>query len=202
MDKSEEKDLVLGNLCRALQILENNDFLYKLIPEVRINFVYALKNAKTPSDVAAIPGRITVVNNRIFIPSYPQYGASDHMARAIIEIMKYDPTKRAGINFKFTDELRDWIKNFCKREKLKFGMIDRSVEPKEVSTIDGQSMPWKIKELVESNRNVVPDIFYENEALGKEPLFVLLGKSALDVAEKITKIASNFFSNLSDEYDG
>ena len=194
MDFNDEKDLVLGNLCRALLILENDNFFYKLLPEVRINLVYALKNAKQPSDVASIPGRITVVNNKLFIPSYPQFGASDHMARAMIEIMKYDPTKRSGINFKFSNELKDWIEKFCNKEKLAFGMIDRAKEPKEVSIKDGKSMPWKIKTLVE-DFGKVPDIFYENEALGKEPLFGVVGNSAIDVAKMAIKIAGGFFAN-------
>ncbi|MFX0135206.1 MAG: thiamine-phosphate synthase family protein [Candidatus Hodarchaeota archaeon] len=194
MGINDEKDLILGNLCRALDILKINHFIYRLIPEVRINFVYALANAKSPFDVAAIPGRITAIGDRLIFPSYPQFGASDHMARAMIEIMKFDPNKRAGINFKYTDELRDWIKDYCEKKGLIFGLIDRTKEPKEVSKIDGHSMPWKIKNLIENANNMVPDIFYENEAPGKEPLFVLIGKSAVDVAEKITKIATEFFN--------
>ncbi|MFX1450960.1 MAG: thiamine-phosphate synthase family protein [Promethearchaeota archaeon] len=193
MSIDNERDMILGNLCRALKVLENNSCFYMLIPEVRINFVYALKNAKSPSDVAAVPGRITAIWNKLIFPSYPQFGASDHMARAILEIMKYDPNKRAGINFKYTDDLRDWIKNYSKKENLVFGMIDRAGEPAEVSKVEGHSMPWKIKKLIESANNVVPDIFYENEALGKEPLFVLIGNSALEVAEKIAKIASEYY---------
>ncbi|NVM02035.1 MAG: hypothetical protein HWN67_06845 [Candidatus Helarchaeota archaeon] len=39
------------------------------------------------------------------------------------------------------------------------------------------------------------DVFYENEAIGKEPLFVLIGNSAVEVAERLTKIASKFYKN-------
>ncbi len=196
MDIYNEKDLVLGNLCRALKILQNSKNFYKLIPEVRINFVYALKNAKLPSDVAGIPGRITAIGDKLIFPSYPQFGVSDHMARAMIEIMKYNSSKRAGINFKYTDELRNWIKEYSKRNNLIFGLIDRSKEPKEVSRIDGHSMPWKIKNLIESTNKEVPDIFYENEALGKEPLFVLIGNSAIEVAEKVIEITSSFYKEV------
>ncbi len=194
MEVQTQKDLILGNLCRALETLKTSKHVYKLIPEVRINFVYALGNARTPEDVAAIPGRITAIDKKLIFPSYPQFGTSDHMARAMIEIMKYDPSKRAGINFKYTDELRDWLRNYCKKENLTMGLIDRAKEPKEVSIIDGQSMPWKIKSLVENANNMVPDVFYENEAVGKESLFVLVGTSAVDVAEKFTKMVSQFFS--------
>ncbi|MHA1269016.1 MAG: thiamine-phosphate synthase family protein [Candidatus Helarchaeota archaeon] len=194
MDFDTEKDLILGNLCSALFLLENDNVLYKFVPEVRINIVYALKNAKDPNEVAAIPGRITTINKKLFIPSYPQFGASDHMARAIIEIMQYDPLKRAGINFKYSKKFHDWAKSYCKKENLTFGIIDRSFEPSSVSIQDGKSMPWKIKKLFESSGNLIPDIFCETAALGKEPLFVITGTSAVNVAIKLKKIADEFYN--------
>lgn len=193
MEAFKEQDIILGNLCRALNILENNENIYKLVPEVRINFVFALKKAVSPEDVAAVPGRITAISKKLVFPSFPHFGSSDHMARAIIEIMKYDPNKRAGINFKYSDELRGWLEEYCKKENLTIGLIDRTTEPKEVSSIDGKSMPWKIKSLFESSGGKVPDIFYENEAPGKEALFVLVGNSAIEVAEKFSKLVNNYF---------
>ncbi|MHA1384331.1 MAG: thiamine-phosphate synthase family protein [Candidatus Helarchaeota archaeon] len=201
MEVTNEIDMVLGNLCRALRILEDNENISEFIPEVRINFVYALEKATTPAHVAAIPGRITAIKNRLIIPSYPQFGSSDHMARAIIEIMKYDTNKRAGINFLYTDKLRDWLENYCKKESLTIGLIDRAEEPKEVSEIEGHSMPWKIKSLFENSGNIIPDIFYENEALGKEPLFVLVGNSAVEVAEKFSSLVHEYFKSKEGEKD-
>ncbi|MHA1144983.1 MAG: thiamine-phosphate synthase family protein [Candidatus Helarchaeota archaeon] len=194
MSEDEKQDFVLGNLCRALRILENSEHFYKLIPEVRINFVFALQDARKPLDVAAIPGRITAFNGRLHVPSYPQFGSSDHMARAMIEIMKFDPKKRAGINFKYTEQLQVWIEKFCNQNDLTFGMIDRHDEHAGIRTEDGRSMPWKIKKLVESSNGLVPNVFYENEALGKEPLFVLVGNSAISVAEDVVSIADGYFN--------
>lgn len=62
-----------------------------------------------------------------------------------------------------------------------FGWIDRSREPGEVIGQDGASMPWKIAELVRSSGGV-PRLFYEGRGWGKEPLFVAVGKNAVEVA--------------------
>jgi len=192
MGIEEEKDKVLGNLTRALTILESCKELAELIPEVRINFVYALKNASSINDVAAIPGRITAFQNKIIISGYPRFGASSHMARAIIEIMKYDPSIRAGINLKYTEELKEFLKQFCEKEGLIFSWIDRSKEPKEIQLKEGLSIPWKIKEAIKNAGNKVPNVFYESAALGKEPLFVVLGKNAIEVANLVVKIAKEW----------
>ncbi|MHB9301910.1 thiamine-phosphate synthase family protein [Thermofilum pendens] len=81
----EEVDRVLGNLVRAVGMLEGCPELSMLIPEVRSNIVYALPNPRTVRDVAGVEGRITVVNGRPKASSYPRFGASWHMARLIVE---------------------------------------------------------------------------------------------------------------------
>ena len=42
-------------------------------------------------------------------------------------------------------------------------------------------MPWKIQTLVRQAKGV-PKIFYEGEGWGKEPLFVVVGSTASEVA--------------------
>ncbi|MEA3431574.1 MAG: thiamine-phosphate synthase family protein [candidate division WOR-3 bacterium] len=89
-----EKDLVLGNVLQAVMMLEKSHSFAYLIPEVRTNLVYALPNAKSKEDVAGIEGRITVVNGYPKASGFPKFGASSHMARFIIEIMKVNPEMR------------------------------------------------------------------------------------------------------------
>ena len=110
----------------------------------------------------------------------------------ILEAQKYDPAIRAVINFKFTHDLCDWLEQFSQTEDLNMVCVDRSEEPSEASKVDGQSMPWKIQKAVELSKNKFPDIIGETEAPGKEPLFKLFGKSAIDVAEKLIKIAKSW----------
>ncbi len=186
---SAEKDRVLGNLVRAVQILEASDAFALLIPEVRVNIVYALENASRIEDVAAIDGRITLVNGKVKAAGYPRFGASDHMARLIIEVMKYDRRYRAGINFAWSPELSEFLKGYATKKGWEFGWIDRAKEPEEVMKVDGKSMPWKVRELLKACRGKIPKIFYESPGWGKEPLFVLLGKDAVQVALEVVEIS-------------
>lgn len=192
---NEIEDKILGNLTRAVNLIENvKEFSY-LIPEVRVNIVYAKPNALSPKDVAAIDGRITVVNGYPKAAGKPKFGASDHMARAIIEIKKYMPEINAGINLKYTPELSKFIENFADEKGFTYGFIDRRLEPETVSKIDGKSMPWKIKYLIEKF-GYIPKIFYESAGWGKEPLYVIIGKTALEVAEIAVEIAKKWTANL------
>ena len=48
MDKVKQAETVLGNLVHAVEMLENCPEFAALVPEVRVNLVYALPEAKTP----------------------------------------------------------------------------------------------------------------------------------------------------------
>ncbi len=150
---------ILGNLVMAVNMLEKCPEFAALIPEVRVNLVYAAPGAKTRQDVAAIEGRITAVNGLPHASGLPAFGASDHMARLIIETRKYNPNINAGINFKCDQAIIDVVRQYCAERGLLFGWIDRTKEPKEVIERDGTSMPWKIGELVRSSGGM-PSLFY------------------------------------------
>ena len=183
--------MVPGNLAEAVEMLRNCPEFSRLVPEVRVNLVYALPEAETPEEVAAIDGRITVVQGLPHASGLPRWGASDHMARLIIEVRKYDPTINAGINFKCDKTVIEVVKEYCSEQGILFGWIDRSQEPAEVTEQDGTSMPWKIKQLA-SNYGGIPRLFYEGEGWGKEPLFVALGTDAVEVAGIAIEIAQRY----------
>jgi len=101
MKKGKESEATPGNLVMALHILEDCAEFSALIPEVRTNLAYALPDAQTPQEVAAFPGRITIVRGYPHVVAAPNWGASDHLARRIIESRKFDKSVNAIINFKF-----------------------------------------------------------------------------------------------------
>ena len=191
MSRTEQEELILGNLLRAIEMLHNCPEFAHLMSEVRVNLAYALPEAKTPDEVAAIDGRMTVVRDLPHASGMPRWGASDHMARLVIEVRKYDPTINAGINFKCDAEIIEVVQKYCAEQSLLFGWIDRTKEPAEVVAKDRSSMPWKIKQLVDSSGGV-PKLFYEGEGWGKEPLFVALGKDAVEVASIAIEIARRY----------
>jgi len=188
MPKKEMAERVMGNLCLAVNNLQRCREFSRLMPEVRVNIVYALPGARSSREVAAIDGRITVVNGYPLASGLPRWGASDHMARLVIEARKHRPEFNAGINFKCDDRIIAVVKKYAREKKLLFGWIDRTEEPDEASKIDGSSMPWKIKHLV-GRYGRVPDLFYEGDGWGKEPLFMTLGNDALSVVRTAIEIA-------------
>jgi predicted fused transcriptional regulator/phosphomethylpyrimidine kinase len=188
MTKKETAERVIGNLCQAVNNLQRCRDFCMLMPEVRVNIVYALPGANSSKEVAAIDGRITVVNGYPHASGLPGWGVSDHMARLVIEARKYRPEFNAGINFKCDDRIISVVKKYAREKKLLFGTIDRTKEPDGASKIDGNSMPWKIKHMV-GHYGRVPDIFFEGDGWGKEPLFMTLGSDAVSVVKTAIGIA-------------
>ena len=191
MSKTIEAGAVLGNLVEALNMLENCPEFTALIPEVRVNLAYALPEAQVSQDVAAVEGRITAVRGFPHASGMPTWGASDHLARRILEVRKYDAEINAVINFKCNQQIIEVVQQYCSERGLLFGWLDRSKEPQNITEVDGASMPWKIKQLV-TKYSAVPQLFYESAGWGKEPLFLVLGKDAVEVAGITIDIAQRY----------
>lgn len=191
MRKSELAEKILGNVCLAVNDLQKCKDFARLMPEVRVNIVYAMPGARSSREVAAVEGRITVVNGYPRASGLPGWGGSDHMARMVIEARKHNENVNAGINFKCNEKVISVVRRYAKGRGLRFGWIDRTREPGEVANIDGKSIPWKMEYLVEQN-GAVPDLFYEGDGWGKEPLFFVLGTSATSVVKTAKEIAAEY----------
>ncbi|OUJ19543.1 Thiamin biosynthesis enzyme aldolase 2 family [Methanonatronarchaeum thermophilum] len=186
MDTKTEREL-LGGLLQATHLIEKTPTFSKLIPEVRTNIVYCQPNETDPKKVAAINGRITTINGKPKASGKPKIGCSDHMARALIEIKKHRPEIQAGINLRYNKQTTKAIK---KTTNTKIGKIDRQKEPTPHKKGEKKSMPWKIKYL-HQKYGEIPDIFYETPGLGKEPLYVYIGKDPYTLTKKTIKISKN-----------
>lgn len=178
-----------NKLQQALKILENCPEFCQLIPEVRSNLVFAKEKPQSPADVLAVDGRITVVNNLPKAAGQPKFGVSSHMARLIIALNKKDPNICAGINFFNSQPLVKWLKGYCQTKGWVFSVIDRNKEPEEIVEKETCSAEWKIDEAVRAAGGKVPKIFYESEAVGKEPLSYLVGQDPVSVVNDICKLA-------------
>jgi hydroxymethylpyrimidine/phosphomethylpyrimidine kinase len=190
--KLDDEVQMYGKMALAVDLIEGCNEFASLIPEVRTNIVYAQPNARAKDEVLGIDGRITVVNGRPHAAGKLKFGASSHMARLIVEIGKTDSTLRAGVNFANNPALASWLEKYCEAKGWVFSVIDRSKEPEEIKETEGASMPWKVQAAIEAAGGVVPKIFYETGAIGKEPVSVLVGHDPLDVAEEICEIARRY----------
>ena len=179
---------IIYQLRETVNELEKIKEFSSLIPEVRVNFAYAKEKPKVIEDIAAVDGRITVVNGFPKACGEIKFGASDHLARILIAIAKYNKETKAAINFKFSKDIFNTVRKYCRKNNLIIGEIDRKQEPKRTQIKDGKSIQWKMRYLYRTCHNQIPKIFYENEGWGKEPLFVVVGKDPKEVLEIVKGI--------------
>lgn len=144
------------------------------IPEVGINFGYAVKKARDKRDVCALVRRI----DRSRILNKLDFGASTHISRVILTAMKFNPDMRSALNLKYDGRLIDESRKIG----MKVGCFDREEEPEGVST-----MEWGTKKVIEEFGEV-PDLIYDRGSVGKEPMIRLLGRNPEDLLRKIKSI--------------
>jgi len=149
------------------------------IPEVGMNFVHALPEAKTRTDVCGIKGRIARDNDKALLCGTLEFGASKHVASIVLAAMSFDTTIRSACNLRFEHKTIQ----LCKRLGLTLGSFDRKFEPKDIPS----TMEWGTKHAI-TTAGFVPDIIYDTGGTGKEPMIRVLGKNPQDVHTKIKKI--------------
>lgn len=150
----------------------------KLIPQVGSNIVKAPKNAQSTEDVIGLTGRIIIVNEEPYLPGTPKPGGSKHMANFVMSALKHDMSKRAAMNIKYSEKILDK----CKDLGFKVGGFDREEEPAGENT-----MRWGPDYVVEEIGEM-PDIIYDEGAVGKEAMIRISGETPIDVSEKALKI--------------
>jgi hydroxymethylpyrimidine/phosphomethylpyrimidine kinase len=176
---------VLAELQVAIEEVSNVDGFYRLIPETQTNFAYALPDAIDISEVAGVRGRIVKVGNAATPASHVDFGASMHMASAIIGYMRVNPLFRSVINIRFSAELVD----IC-RKLFSVSSYDRSKEPKGIKKKEGSSVSWGTMQAL--SKNPKADVIYHRGDIGKEPMITVFGRNPAEVAAKIKAILENY----------
>jgi len=187
MEIPAERYRVLSELSQALALLEGEGEVFaRLIPEVQMNLVYSLPKiyAKTPSDVAGVPGRIVKVKGRVKASAPSAFGASQHLARAVLKIMEYASELRSALNLKYDRRLVEAAEALG----FKVSHYDRREEPEEVKQVEGATISWGIGKAVE-RLGQPPDLVYHLGEVGKEPMINLFGRTPVEVVEKALKLA-------------
>jgi len=181
--KRAERFEVLENLKEAVRRLSALSEFRKLIPEVGVNLAMATESGESVKDVAAIDGRITCTKSGFRIGSV-EFGASSHVARAILAMRKFNKRMRSAINIKYSPE----IVEVCE-QLFEVASFDRGKEPSDAK--EGKTMDWGIREAVQRalrERGRIPDVIYDCGAVGKEPVVRIFGVDAVDVVEKVRRI--------------
>jgi hydroxymethylpyrimidine/phosphomethylpyrimidine kinase len=156
--------------------------LSPLIPEVMSNLAYATPYARGDADVAAFPGRILKTPAGTFIPLPPAFGASRHLARIVLTVLKRHPHLRAALNLRFVEG----IEELAPLLHLRAAAFDRSQEPPEVKAREGGTLAWGVASVLDRLEpwEPPPDLIYDRGEVGKEAMLRVLGETPMQVAAK------------------
>ena len=178
--REAEKIGVIEELSKNVEKLLEIKNIDMLIPEVGMNFGYALKNPETTGDIAALNGRIVKVRGKARTSGCVEFGASKHIAGVILAASKFYSEIRACLNIKFS---RD-VLQACFNSGLSYASFDRRDEPHGKST-----MEWGTAGALKKAVKAV-DIIYDRGGTGKEAMIRVLGTTPSEIIEKVAGIVA------------
>ena len=184
---SSEDGGILRSLKVAADLLEQTRDVAFLIPEIGMNIAYAKPEASNTLEVAGIPGRMRPITGRPKAANPPEFGGSDHVARAILALMKFNSSRRSAVNLRY----EEGIVKICRRVGLDISFFDRSLEPFEVKKVDGRTIAWGVEQAV-ARIGRAPDVIYDIGEEGKEPMIFVFGATPIEVAELACGIAHEY----------
>lgn len=174
---------VLKELREGIKLLETNDRVMDLIPEVGSNLVYALPYAMNEREIAGIEGRIVKIKNGVKAVYCPWFDVSRHMAKALLAMRKYTDVK-AAMNIKYSER----IVEVCEKMGLSVSFFDRKYEPEEIKRIEGKTTEWGIEYAV-SKSEKLPNVVCDLGEVGKEKLIMIFSHSIGEMVNTVINIA-------------
>lgn len=165
----------LTSVRKAARVLAATPGMAAYVPNVGSNAGTALPDAADATDVAAVPGRIYAIGDRVEVPANPEFGASRHVATAVLAAMAVDPAVRGAVNI-------------ATRDDLLAAARDRGLECLEFDpAYDDRS--GRLRERFEAAG--VPDIAFHEGAFGIEPVAYVFGGTAVEAAERVAELVQS-----------
>jgi hydroxymethylpyrimidine/phosphomethylpyrimidine kinase len=173
-EKEMERYAVMKSLKAAVRELESI-LPTSWVPEVGINFAYALPCARGLDEVCGLDGRIGVVGDRPTHLGCPDFGVSKHIATVVLAAMQHDLSIRAAVNIRYHENILACLK----LAGLSVASFNRTHEPEGRKT-----MEWGTDTAIKE-AGFIPDVIFDKGGHGKEPMIRILGKNPSDVLRKI-----------------
>lgn len=178
-----KKDKLFLELSQSIDQFIRIKNIYDRIPECQTNFVFSKKNPKTEKDVMGISGRIVKSGNCAIQAGSLQYGASKHVANAVLTMNKKFPKIRSAVNLKLETKTIDILK----KNGFRIKNYDRAKESNSSKKTEGSSIIWGVREALKGTK-FPPDAIYHNGDFGKEPMILIFGNSPKNVVKKISSL--------------
>lgn len=163
---------VLSNVRRAVRRLSNAPNVTAHVPNVGTNVAMALPDPGDETDVAAVPGRIHAMRERLNVPSNPEFGASHHVATTLLAATDADSTVRGAVNLATSDALLAAIPDDVDAVAFDADYEDRRAR------------------LDDCFGAGVPPVVYHEGAFGIEPITYVLGTTAVDAVDRAVDLVA------------
>jgi predicted fused transcriptional regulator/phosphomethylpyrimidine kinase len=179
----DRKQIVLTNLRAAVNLIQASREFSVVIPEVMVNIVEAIPEAKSVRDVAGIPGRIAKVDGvpRVFMQ--PEFGASEHLASVLLAAMQVNSDVHAAINIAYN--------RFVKEALRRLGFRVYTFSRREPSANSDAAQAQVAEEVLNLGKRgePLPEVFVDLGGYWIEPSAYIYGVNAVEVAQKAIKVA-------------
>jgi hydroxymethylpyrimidine/phosphomethylpyrimidine kinase len=176
---------VITELQRATLEIETMNRIVELLPETQSNLAFALPDAVDISDIAGVKGRIVRIDKVAKAVSNIEFGASKHVAAAVLAYMTINRSMRCAMNIKYDKKLLRIVKSLfeiCEYQRIN--------EPIYLKKKEGKTIFWGIKAALLINP--IADIVYHRGDFGKEPMIMIFGEQPEEVLDKIKKILKHY----------
>ena len=159
----------------AVRRVTNTSAIAAHIPNVGTNVATAIPEATDETEVAAVPGRVHAVGDRVLVPARPEFGASQHVARTVIAAMAIEPSIRGALNLATSDALLTAAR-------------DRGIDPLRFEA-GYENRTEHLRDRFHE-RGTVPRVIYHEGAFGIEPVTYLFGTTAVEAAALAADLAA------------
>ena len=137
------------------------------MPAVGMNIATCAPDASTADQVAAYPGRMTLVDRVLRRHETPEFGASNHLARLLLQAKDVDAEKVAILNLK---------------PRTLDGMVDQG-DINYISDELDYKLGHAVKGVLQPHEGRL-DIILDEGAFGWEPALYILGPNPMDLIDR------------------
>ena len=168
LDSDQEQSSLLKRLEWAVSRIDVNR-LKDLMPAVGMNIACCLDTARSTAEVAAFPGKISIVDGKLRHHETPKFGASKHLSNMLIDSRVYDKSKTAILNIQQGAE-KEKIETICEDLDLNLTFATK-----------GDLVP---------HQGI--DVILDEGAFGWEPSLYILAHNPLELVDRMHKLISLF----------
>jgi predicted fused transcriptional regulator/phosphomethylpyrimidine kinase len=165
LDSDQEQRALLKQLEWAMSRIDINRIKEKM-PAVGMNIACCLENASTTKEVAAFPGKITIVENKLRHHETPAFDSSNHLANMLLAARSYDEAKSAILNIKPTS--KEAVESICEDLDL--------------------NLTFAPEGKLQSHQGI--DVILDEGGFGWEPSLYILAHNPLELVDRMHQICA------------